>query len=48
MILLTGGTGTVGSALLRRLTGTGEPVRCLVRDPRRLGDHRGCRSRWAT
>jgi NADH dehydrogenase len=25
---------------LRRLTGTGEPVRCLVRDPRRLGDHR--------
>jgi uncharacterized protein YbjT (DUF2867 family) len=40
MILLTGATGTVGSALLRRLTGTGEPVRCLVRDPRRLGDHR--------
>jgi uncharacterized protein YbjT (DUF2867 family) len=40
MILLTGATGTVGTALLRRLTGTGEPVRCLVRDPRRLGDHR--------
>jgi uncharacterized protein YbjT (DUF2867 family) len=40
MILLTGATGTIGSALLRRLTGTGEPVRCLVRDPRRLGDHR--------
>jgi uncharacterized protein YbjT (DUF2867 family) len=40
MILLTGATGTVGSALLRRLTGKGEPVRCLVRDPRRLGDHR--------
>jgi uncharacterized protein YbjT (DUF2867 family) len=40
MILLTGATGTVGSALLRRLTGTGEPVRCLVRDPRRLGDNR--------
>jgi uncharacterized protein YbjT (DUF2867 family) len=40
MILLTGGTGTVGSALLRRLTAKGEPVRCLVRDPRRLGDHR--------
>ena len=38
MILLTGATGTVGSALLRRLTGAGEPVRCLVRDPRRLGD----------
>jgi uncharacterized protein YbjT (DUF2867 family) len=40
MILLTGATGTIGSALLRRLTGTGEPVRCLVRDPRRLGDQR--------
>jgi uncharacterized protein YbjT (DUF2867 family) len=40
MILLTGATGTVGSALLRRLTTTGEPVRCLVRDPRRLGAHR--------
>jgi uncharacterized protein YbjT (DUF2867 family) len=40
MILLTGATGTIGSALLRRLTGIGEPVRCLVRDPRRLGDNR--------
>ncbi len=40
MILLTGATGTIGSALLRRLTGIGEPVRCLVRDPRRLGDRR--------
>ena len=40
MILLTGATGTIGSALLRRLTGAGEPVRCLVRDPRRLGDNR--------
>jgi uncharacterized protein YbjT (DUF2867 family) len=40
MILLTGATGTVGSALLRRLTVTGEPVRCLVRDPRRLGHQR--------
>jgi uncharacterized protein YbjT (DUF2867 family) len=40
VILLTGATGTIGSALLRRLTGAGEPVRCLVRDPRRLGDHR--------
>jgi uncharacterized protein YbjT (DUF2867 family) len=40
MILLTGATGTIGSALLRRLTGAGEPVRCLVRDPRGLGDHR--------
>jgi NADH dehydrogenase len=40
MILLTGATGTVGSALLRRLTATGEPVRCLVRDPRRLREQR--------
>ena len=40
MILLTGATGTVGSALLRRLTVRSEPVRCLVRDPRRLGDQR--------
>jgi uncharacterized protein YbjT (DUF2867 family) len=40
MILLTGATGTIGSALLRRLTGAGEPVRCLVRDPRGLGDNR--------
>jgi uncharacterized protein YbjT (DUF2867 family) len=40
MILLTGATGTVGSALLRRLTGAGEPVRCLVRDPRGLADQR--------
>ncbi len=40
MILLTGATGTVGSALLRRLTSAGEPVRCLVRDPRRLGPER--------
>jgi NADH dehydrogenase len=30
----------VGSALLRRLTAQGEPVRCLVRDPRRLGPER--------
>lgn len=40
MILLTGATGLVGSALLRRLTAAGEPVRCLVRDPRRLGSER--------
>jgi uncharacterized protein YbjT (DUF2867 family) len=40
MILLTGATGTVGSALLRRLTAEPGPVRCLVRDPRRLGDQR--------
>jgi NADH dehydrogenase len=40
MILLTGATGLVGSALLRRLTAAGQPVRCLVRDPRRLGPER--------
>jgi NADH dehydrogenase len=40
VILLTGATGTVGSALLRRLTMDGRPVRALVRDQRRLGDQR--------
>jgi uncharacterized protein YbjT (DUF2867 family) len=40
MVLLTGATGLVGSALLRRLLGAGEQVRCLVRDPRRLGAQR--------
>jgi uncharacterized protein YbjT (DUF2867 family) len=40
VILLTGATGNVGSALLRRLTADGERVRCLVRDPRRLGPER--------
>ena len=40
MLLLTGATGLVGSALLRRLTAAGQPVRCLVRDPRRLGPDR--------
>jgi uncharacterized protein YbjT (DUF2867 family) len=40
VILLTGATGNVGSALLRRLTARGERVRCLVRDPRRLGAER--------
>jgi len=40
VILLTGATGNVGSALLRRLTGAGQDVRCLVRDPNRLGDQR--------
>lgn len=40
MILLTGATGTVGTALLRRLTAAGTTVRCLVRDPRRLGAER--------
>jgi len=40
MILLTGATGTIGSALLRRLVSEGKQVRCLVRDPRRLGSER--------
>jgi len=40
VILLTGATGLVGSALLRRVTAAGEPVRCLVRDARRLGPER--------
>lgn len=40
MILLTGGTGVVGSALLPKLLDAGHEVRCLVRDPRRLGPER--------
>ena len=40
MLLLTGATGTIGLSLLRRLTAAGVPVRCLVRDPRRLGSQR--------
>ena len=40
MLLLTGATGLVGSAVLRRLTARGDEVRCLVRDPRRLGAER--------
>jgi uncharacterized protein YbjT (DUF2867 family) len=40
VLLLTGATGLVGSALLRRLLDEGTPVRCLVRDPRRLGAQR--------
>ena len=40
MILLTGATGPIGSALLRRLTADSERVRCLVRNPRRLGPER--------
>ena len=40
MLLLTGATGLVGSTLLRRLLAEGAEVRCLVRDPRRLGAQR--------
>jgi NADH dehydrogenase len=40
MLLLTGATGEVGRALLPRLLADGFAVRCLVRDPRRLGAQR--------
>jgi NADH dehydrogenase len=40
VLLLTGATGLLGSAVLRRLVARGEPVRCLVRDARRLGPQR--------
>ncbi|HMD57701.1 MAG TPA: NAD(P)H-binding protein [Solirubrobacteraceae bacterium] len=40
MLLLTGATGLVGSTVLRRMLGEGRQVRCLVRDPRRLGSQR--------
>jgi uncharacterized protein YbjT (DUF2867 family) len=40
MLLLTGATGLVGSTLLGRLLADGTDVRCLVRDPRRLGAQR--------
>jgi NADH dehydrogenase len=37
VILLTGASGTVGQALLPMLLDSGEEVRALVRNPRRLG-----------
>jgi NADH dehydrogenase len=40
MLLLTGASGLIGTALRQRLIATGIPIRCLVRDPRRLGDDR--------
>jgi len=40
MLLLTGATGSIGSRLLPLLLAGGEDVRCLVREPRRLGDRR--------
>ncbi len=40
MLLLTGATGLVGTNLLPRLLAEGQQVRCLVRDPRRLGTQR--------
>ncbi len=40
MLLLTGATGAVGSRLLPQLLESGESVRCLVREPRKLGERR--------
>jgi NADH dehydrogenase len=40
VLLLTGATGSIGSRLLPLLLERGEDVRCLVREPRRLGDRR--------
>jgi uncharacterized protein YbjT (DUF2867 family) len=40
MVLVTGATGVVGTALLPRLLSHGHTVRALVRDPRRLGPQR--------
>jgi uncharacterized protein YbjT (DUF2867 family) len=40
MRLLTGATGSIGSRLLPLLLESGEDVRCLVREPRRLGARR--------
>jgi uncharacterized protein YbjT (DUF2867 family) len=40
VILLTGATGVVGGELLPALLADGHEIRALVRDPRRLGEHR--------
>ncbi len=40
MLLLTGATGSIGSRLLPLLLEQGEDVRCLLREPRRLGESR--------
>src|SRR3954449_6884867 len=40
VILLTGATGVVGGELLPELLARGHEVRVLVRDPRKLGEHR--------
>ena len=41
MILVTGATGTVGSALIEQLCGSGVPTRALVRSPERADSLRG-------
>lgn len=40
MILLTGAAGAIGRPLVRQLLEAGEPLRCLVRQPRRMGEDR--------
>src|SRR4051812_8811579 len=40
MLLLTGATGSIGSQLLPMVLERDDPVRCLVREPRRLGSQR--------
>jgi NADH dehydrogenase len=40
VLLLTGATGSIGSRLLPLLLERGEEVRCLVREPRKLGERR--------
>jgi uncharacterized protein YbjT (DUF2867 family) len=40
-ILVTGGTGTVGSAVVKELTGKGADVRVLTRDPAKLKPQKG-------
>jgi uncharacterized protein YbjT (DUF2867 family) len=40
MLLLTGATGSIGSRLLPLLLEADQEVRCLVREPRRLGERR--------
>ena len=40
VILLTGATGVIGGELLPLLLARGDGVRALVRDPRKLGEHR--------
>jgi uncharacterized protein YbjT (DUF2867 family) len=45
-ILVTGGTGTLGREVVRRLTAAGQPVRVLSRRPRPEGDREPYE--WAT